>query len=276
MNLFKRKKKEVKEDSKKLYIKFKNGIDPLSKKRLESIDMQIALEASRFKAIGFTLTEYGCANENVIIKRNQLGYYALEIYSLNSKKEFEYYQYALSLVDEYKEEFKKINELYTEKETIMNGLYNAVSDRDELENIAEKLGYGETLERKIYEVESKHPTKEYQMLVKFLRIANVGNKKELNLLLNKCFSILQNYFVKGVRLEPKMLGIKYKDFGETKSYGIFLVDEHLKETRLIYEVFNGEVTKDNYSNYLIDDNPYLDIYMRIISKAIKRISVIEK
>ena len=66
------------------------------------------------------------------------------------------------------------------------------------------------------------------------------------------------------------------DFGETKSYGIFLVDEHLKETKLIYEIFNGEITKMNYSNYLIDDNAYLDIYMRIISKAIKRISVIEK
>ena len=276
MNLFKRKKKEVKEDSKQLYLKFKNGIDPLSKKRLDSIDMSLALEASRFKAIGFTLTEYGCANENVIIKRNQLGYYALETYSLNSKKEYEYYQYGLQLVEEYKNEFNKINELYTEKETIMNGLYNAIADRDELESISKKLGYGEALERKIYEAEPKHPTKEYQTLVKYLRVANAGNKRELNLLLNKCFNELQKYFSKGIRLEPKMIGINYKDFGETKSYGIFLIDDHLKETKLIYEVFNGEVTKQNISHYLIDDNPYLDIYMRIISRAIKRISVIEK
>ena len=276
MNLFKRKTKENRLSEKELYKKFKDGIDPLSKKRLDSIDMSLALEASRFKAIGFTLTEFGCANENVIIKRNQLGYYALEIYSLNSKKEYEYYQFGLNLVDEYKEEFKKINELYTEKETIMNGLYNAVADRNELETISKKLGYGETLERKIYEAEPKHPSKEYQELVKFLRIANVGDKRELNLLLNKCFNILSKYFAKGIRLEPKMIGVKYKDFEETKSYGIFLIDEKLGDTKLIYEIFNGEITKQHYSNYLIDDNPYLDIYMRIITKSIKRISVIVK
>lgn len=275
MNLFK-KKKEVRETKDSLYKKFKEGIDPLSKKRLESIDMSLALEASRFKAIGFTLTEFGCANENVILKRNQLGYYALEIYSLNSKKEFEYYQYGLNLIDEYKDEFKKINELYTEKETIMNGLYNAVADRKDLETISKKLGYGETLERTIYEAEPKHPSKEYGEIVKYLRIASVGNKRELNLLLNKCFNALSKHFVKGVRLEPKMIGIKYKDYEETKSYGVFLIDEKMNETKLIYEIFNGEITKQKYSNYLIDDNPYLDIYMRIISKAIKRISVIEK
>ena len=98
MNLFKR-KTEKRLNEKDLYKKFKEGIDPLSKKRLDSIDMSLALEASRFKAIGFTLTEFGCANENVIIKRNQLGYYALEEYSLNSKKEYEYYQFGLNLVD---------------------------------------------------------------------------------------------------------------------------------------------------------------------------------
>jgi hypothetical protein len=275
VNLFK-KKKEVRETKDSLYKKFKEGIDPLSKKRLESIDMSLALEASRFKAIGFTLTEFGCANENVILKRNQLGYYALEIYSLNSKKEFEYYQYGLNLIDEYKDEFKKINELYTEKETIMNGLYNAVADRKDLETISKKLGYGETLERTIYEAEPKHPSKEYGEIVKYLRIASVGNKRELNLLLNKCFNALSKHFVNGVRLEPKMIGIKYKDYEETKSYGVFLIDEKMNETKLIYEIFNGEITKQKYSNYLIDDNPYLDIYMRIISKAIKRISVIEK
>ena len=275
MNLFKR-KTEKRLNEKDLYKKFKEGIDPLSKKRLDSIDMSLALEASRFKAIGFTLTEFGCANENVIIKRNQLGYYALEEYSLNSKKEYEYYQFGLNLVDEYKDEFKKINELYTEKETIMNGLYNAVADRNELETISKKLGYGETLERKIYEAEPKHPSKEYQELVKFLRIANVGDKRELNLLLNKCFTALNRYFAKGIRLEPKMIGVKYKDYEETKSYGVFLIDEKLGETKLVYEIFNGEITKQKYSNYLIDDNPYLDIYMRIIAKSIKRISVIDK
>ena len=277
MNLFKFKKnKESKISEKDLYKKFKEGIDPLSKKRLDGIDMSLALEASRFKAIGFTLTEFGCANENVIIKRNQLGYYPLEIYSLNSKKEYEYYQFGINLVDEYKDEFKKINELYTEKETIMNGLYNAVADRQELETIANKLGYGEALERKIYESEPKHPSKEYNELVKYLRIANIGNKKELNLLLNKCFNALNKYFAKGIRLEPKMIGVKYKDFEETKSYGVFLIDEKMGETKLIYEIFNGEITKQRYSNYLIDDNPYLDIYMRIIAKSIKRISVIDK
>ena len=145
MNLFKRKKKEEKLDRKQLYLKFKNGIDPLSKKRLDTIDMSLALEASRFKAIGFTLTEFGCANDNVIIKRNQLGYYALETYSLNSKKEYEYYQYGLSLIDEYKDEFKKINELYTEKETIMNGLYNAITDREELENISKQYDFDDVI-----------------------------------------------------------------------------------------------------------------------------------
>ena len=277
MILFGRKKEtKVRENKEALYRKFKEGIDPLSKKRLESIDMSLALEASRFKAIGFTLTEFGCANENVIIKRNQLGYYPLEIYSLNSKKEYEYYQFGINLVDEYKDEFKKINELYTEKETIMNGLYNAVADRNELEAISKKLGYGETLEREIYEAEPKHPSKEYADLVKYLRIASIGNKRELNLLLNKCFNSLQKHFIKGVRLEPKMIGIRYKDIAETKSYGVFLIDEKLGETKLVYEIFNGEITKLNYSNYLIDENPYLDIYMRIISKAIKRISVIDK
>jgi len=276
MNLFRRKNKESKVSEKELYKKFKEGIDPLSKKRLDSIDMSLALEASRFKAIGFTLTEFGCANENVILKRNQLGYYALETYSLNSKKEYEYYQFALNLLDEYKDEFKKINELYTEKETIMNGLYNAIADRSELENISAKLGYGETLERKIYESDPKHPSKEYGEIVKYLRIANIGNRKELNILLNKCFNSLSKYFAKGIRLEPKMLGVKYKNYEETKSYGIFLIDEKLGETKLIYEIFNGEITKQRYSNYLIDDNPYLDIYMRIITKSIKRISVIDK
>ena len=277
MNLFKRKKEtKARENKAALYKKFKEGIDPLSKRRLESIDMSIALEASRFKAIGFTLTEFGCVNDNVIIKRNQLGYYALEIYSLNSKKEYEYYQYGLNLIDEYKNEFKKINELYTEKETIMNGLYNAVADRNELEDISRRLGYGEALEKEIYEAEPKHPSKEYGDIVKYLRIASVGNKRELNLLLNKCFNALQKHFVKGVRLEPKIIGVKYKDYAETRSYGVFLIDEKLNETKLVYEIFNGEITKQNYANYLIDENPYLDIYMRIISKAIKRISVIEK
>ena len=158
----------------------------------------------------------------------------------------------------------------------MNGLYNAVADRKELEDIANKLGYGETLERKIYETEPKHPSTEYGELVKYLRIANVGNKKELNLLLNKCFTALNRYFAKGIRLEPKMIGVKYKDYEETKSYGVFLIDEKLGETKLVYEIFNGEITKQKYSNYLIDDNPYLDIYMRIIAKSIKRISVIDK
>ena len=279
MGLFKRKEKlekKKRESQISLYNKFKAGIDPLSKKRLESIDMSLALEASRFKAIGFTLTEFGCANENVILKRNQLGYYALEIYSLNSKKEFEYYQYGLNLIEEYKDEFKKINELYTEKETIMNGLYNAVADRKELETISKELGYGEVLERQIYEADPKHPSKEYVQLVKFLKIASVGDKRALNLLLNKCFNELQKHFVKGVRLEPKMIGVRYKDFAETKSYGVFLIDDKMSETKLVYEIFNGEITKQNYSKYLIDENPYLDIYMRIISKAIKRIFVIEK
>ena len=87
---------------------------------------------------------------------------------------------------------------------------------------------------------------------------------------------MNKYFAKGIRLEPKMIGVKYKDYEETKSYGVFLIDEKLGETKLVYEIFNGEITKQKYSNYLIDDNPYLDIYMRIIAKAIKRISVIDK
>lgn len=252
------------------YELFLKSIDDLSVARLKSIDIIFNVLKHQFADQGFELTELECVSPTVKIKRNQFGFYVDETRSLNSKEEYKNYEYGKKFFKKHEDEFKRLNQLLTEKEIIMRGCYKIKNETEEsLYKLAKSLGYCTIRDALLYEMEPKHPSDEYKRLLTLLELCDSNKVHDFRPIINQALDMLRKYFKKDITLEIKRLKDKY-DMTFDNSYGILLIDKKLGEMNMLYYFDGIKITKISYEKYLDEDNPYLEIYMRIILKCLKR------
>lgn len=267
LDLLKNRKSTEETDSYELFL---SCIDELSQQRLRAIDMAVDIIRAEFLEEGFTLTETECYSPVVRLKRNQYGFYVDETKSLNSKEEYRNYLYGKEFLNNNKEIFKRLNQLLMEKEIIMRGSYNIVKGKtDELNELVKSLGYGVIRDRVIFEELPDHPSDEHIQLEILLDLANSDDVKSYNKIVEKAMKRLTECFSDDVSLEIKRLDDTYdRDFDHT--FGILLVDKVLGDVSMLYYSDGITVRKSTYDKYLKVENPYLDIYMRIILKCLQK------
>ena len=268
LDLFKNKQNV--EQTTDLYELFLSHIDELSQKRLRALDMALDVIKHQFAEEGFILTEVDCVSPLITLKRNQYGFYVDETKSLNSKEEFKNYLFGKEFLEKNKDVFRRVNQLILEKEIIMRGSYNIVNGKSEdVNNIALALGYCSVRDKEIFEEEPVHPTEEYVQLQILLDLVNNGNLKSFDKVINKAMNKLTQYFSEDVTLEIKRLDDKFdRDIDHT--FGVMLVDKVLGETFMLYYSDGIRVKKATYDKYLVVDNPYVDIYLRIILRCLQK------
>jgi hypothetical protein len=80
---------------------------------------------------------------------------------------------------------------------------------------------------------------------------------------------IQDCFNEFCSIEIKRLSDTY-DVDYDHTYGIMLVDQNLGERFMIYYSDGVGVRKSSFEKYLVNNNPYLIIYMRIILKCLQK------
>ena len=252
------------------YELFLSKIDELSCHRLKAIDMSLDVIRVDLLEDGFTLGEIECVSPLVTLKRNQFGFYVDETKSLNSKDDYRNYLYGVEYLEKNKELFKRIDQLLIDKEFIMRGSYKINSGSEkELSELAHNLGYGVIRDRQIYEEEPVHPSDEHVQLEILLDLVNNPEVKKIDTIINKCMKKIQDCFNEFCSIEIKRLSDTY-DVDYDHTYGIMLVDQNLGERFMIYYSDGVGVRKSSFEKYLVNNNPYLIIYMRIILKCLQK------
>ena len=252
------------------YDLFLSMIDELSATRLRAIDMAVDIIKHNFLEEGFVLSETDCVSPLIRLGRNQFGFYVDETKSLNSKEEYKNYLYGLQFLESNKDTFKRLDQLLIEKEIIMRGSYNVRrGSEEEVSNLAISLGYGIARDKAIYEDNPIHPGDEYVQLQILLDLVNNENVKSFDKIIEKALKRVQSCLTDNVTLEIKRIDDKYdRDFDHT--YGIMLVDNVLGEVSMLYYSDGVSVRMATIDKYLVEDNPYLLIYMRIILKCLQK------
>ena len=108
------------------YDTFLKYVDDLTRERLKSIDMALGVQRNKLLEQGYMLSELECVSNNVVLKRNQNGFYVVEENALNSKNEYQAYLEGLEFLKKNKDTFKLIHTYLLEKEIIMEGSYKAI------------------------------------------------------------------------------------------------------------------------------------------------------
>lgn len=255
---------------KNTYDEFLMGIDNLSSLRLRNIDTSVGLMRTKLSEEGFQLTETTCNSKTVTMKRNQLGWYVLETSALNSKDEYDCYEYGINFLKEHQDEFERIHQLLCEKECIMRGYFNPkVGTKEELTQMAIELGYGMVRDDELFEDSPVHPSRQYQNATALLQIVTENKISNMNdVVIEECLEIIRHYFTSDVKLEIKHLEDKFDmDFDEY--YGVLVIDDNIGDIHLLYGTDNLTVKKDTFEKYLKEPFPYLEVYLRIIVKGIK-------
>lgn len=252
------------------YQLFLDSIDDLSVARLKAIDTVFNVLKHRFADEGFLLTEVSCVSATVRIKRNQFGFYVDETKSLNSKDEYSNYMFGKKFLEGHADDFKRLNQLLVEKEIIMRGSYKIKEGtEEELYHLAKSLGYGVVRDGLLFESEPTHPSEEYIKIQVLLDLCNSNKVHDYKPIMEQALDMLRRYFKKDITLGIKRIDDKY-DMSFDNTYGILLIDKKLGEMSMLYFFDGLKVLKVSYDKYIDEFNPYLEIYMRIILKCLKK------
>lgn len=252
---------------KKDYATFLDSVDELTKTRLNSIDISLAVQQEHFKSFGVTLTETECFNDIIDIKRNQNGYYADESKSLDSNEEYENYQASLEFYNEHIEELEIIHELISDKEEILLGCYVLKKgNEEEIESLVNDLGYGLTRKKVIYEADPVHPSEEYKHLLELMGLSN-NNKKNLEVL-DEVMDHIRSLYTNEVEIKIKKIEDKY-DFDLDNSYGIILLNSTNGDKQMLYAVSGFDIIKNTCDKYLVKNSKYLNVYLKLATSIIK-------
>lgn len=253
----------------KTYEKFLTSIDSLSEARLRGIDLSFNVLKSRFKEKGFVLTEVDCTSPSISIIRNSEGFYVDESRALFSDEEFNAYQYGIQFYQKNKDDFERMHNLLCEKELIMDGYYNIRNKRVDVANlrdIRDSLGYGDLRKQILYDEEPHHPTREFNKLVLLLEKAK--NDKNYDKQIDDILKMIRPYFKNNYKVSVKNIEDKFgADFDD--SFGVIINNTDTGDIKMLYEVDGFDVRRDEYDKYLKKKCPYLEIYLRIISKCLK-------
>lgn len=270
--LFKSKKNLLNDDVEivtevKNYATLLESVDELTRTRLNSIDMSLTIQKEQFKSFGVDLTEIDCSNEVVYLKRNQNGYYADESKSLNSNEDYDNYMISLEFYEDHKDDLEIVHNLITDKEEILLGCYIVKEGTEaEIEELINDLGYGLTRKKEIYEANPEHPSKEYNHLLELMELSK--NSKKLDDLLEEILNHIKTLFNDEVEIRIKKIEDKY-DIDLDDSYGIILLNPINGDKHMLYAVSAFDVYKDLNSQYLIKNDKYLEIYLKLASSIIK-------
>lgn len=252
---------------KKDYATFLDSVDELTRTRLNSIDISLAVQQEHFKNFGVTLTETTCFNDIIDIKRNQNGYYADESKSLNSNEEYENYQASLEFFNEHVEELEIVHELVSDKEEILLGCYVLKKGNEEdIELLINDLGYGLARKKIIYEADPIHPSEEYKHLLELMELSK--NNKKAQDVLNQILNHIRTLYNNEVEIKIKTIDDKY-DFDLDNSYGIILLNSTNGDKQMLYAVSGFDIIKNPCDKYLIKNSKYLDVYLKLATSIIK-------
>lgn len=250
-----------------LYQIFLDKIDDLSRIRLESIDMSLSIYKMKFTNLGCVLTETSCYNKKIKLKRNQLGFYADETVSLKNDEAFEDYNKSQKFLEEYDGDFKIINNLLKDKESILSGYYNtSIQYETDLEIIVKLLGYGSIREEELYESNPIHPSEEYKYIISL--IERCKDEKNYAVIKEEVLNYLQNIFKDRYELKIKTKKEKY-GYDFDPEYGVLIIDKEIGDMHMLYGVTDYNTFKDNYKKYDFINPDYLEMYLKIIVKCIK-------
>lgn len=255
------------ESSYDLFLKY---VDDLTRERLNSIEMALGIHKEELLEQGFMLSELECVSRDIVLKRNQNGFYVDERNALNSKSEYQAYLDGIEFLKKNKERFKLIHNYLLEKEIIMEGSYKAVKcDALKLDKLAKSLGYGIARDRLLFEEEPVHPSEEFKETKFLLDLCNNEDVSNYRGIINKALKKITDHFSEDVTLTIKKLDDTYNtDFDNT--YGIMMIDKNFGEMSMLYYSDGLSVSKATYEKYLVSNSPYLEIYMRIIVKCLKK------
>lgn len=252
------------------YDTFLKYVDDLTRERLKSIDMVLGVYRSKLLEEGFILSELECVSNNIILKRNQNGFYVCEEQALNSKREYQAYLDGVEFLKKNKDTFKLIHNYLLEKEIIMEGSYKAVKcDPIKLDKMAKSLGYGIARDRVLFEEEPDHPSEEFKETKFLLDLCNNRDIVDYRGIINKALKYIARHFNDDVSLSVKRITDTYDgDFDNT--FGIMMIDKNYGEMSMLYYSDGLSINKATYEKYLIKKSPYIEIYMRIIVKCLKK------
>lgn len=250
-----------------LYQIFLSKIDDLSRFRLESIDTTLSVYKIKFTNLGFILNDTSCYNKKIVLKRNQIGFYADETTSFKNETAFENYNSSVKFLDEHKEEFTIINNLLKDKEAILNGYYYTDRENEtDLDIIVKVLGYGSIREDALYEENPIHPSEEYKKIISLIEKSK--DKKNYQYVLSETLNLLNKIFKGHYEFKIKLKNDKYgHDFDS--EYGVLIIDKEKDEMRMLYGIENNLVFKEDISKYSGFTN-YLDIYLKLLIKCIDK------
>lgn len=252
------------------YDLFLKCVDDLTRERLNSIEMVLGIHKEELLQQGFMLSELECVSKDIVLKRNQNGFYVDERNALNSKSEYQAYLNGEEFLNKNKERFKLIHNYLLEKEIIMEGSYKAVKcDAMKLDKLAKSMGYGIARDRMLFEEEPTHPSEEFKETKFLLDLCNNDDVVDYRGIINKALKFIEYHFSDEVSLSIKRIDDTYDaDFDNT--YGIMMIDKNFGEMSMLYYSDGLSVSKATYEKYIISDSPYLEIYMRIILKCLKK------
>lgn len=254
-------KSNKKSDNEKIYEYFLNHIDTVSAIRLRGLDMSFQLSQIKYEEKGITLTEMGIYSPKLNIKRSSDGFYADETTSLLSNKNYKIYQNSLAFVKKNEEYLATIHKTLLEKEIIMDGYYiENKTERSILEEISTVLGYNNIREKELKENDGIHPSIEYKRVVSLLNEVNTAGCDNDDIIF-EVLSKLESFFKKDVKIKLKYIS------DEEDSFGVMIESDGIE--RMVYEVTSLDIIKSDCSPYLESKCDYLEIYFRILSKAIK-------
>lgn len=252
------------------YDTFLKYVDDLTRERLKSIDMALGVQRNKLLEQGYMLSELECVSNNVVLKRNQNGFYVVEENALNSKNEYQAYLEGLEFLKKNKDTFKLIHTYLLEKEIIMEGSYKAIKcDPIKLDKLAKSLGYGIARDRMLFEEEPVHPSEEFKETKFLLDLCNNEDVVDYRGIINKALKFITSHFSEDVSLSIKRIDDIYDtDFDNT--FGIMMIDKKFGEMSMLYYSDGLSINKATYEKYVIRTSPYLEIYMRIIVKCLKK------
>lgn len=264
----KAKKKYI--NKQKYYNKFLKNIDNASEAMLRKLDLQLLEYQNFLKDYGWELSETECVFPTIKIKRNQMGFYVDWRDSLTSKDCYEFYLNGLKFLDEHRTLFNKIDEIISAKEKIMMGEFNEKGlSYEKLLQLASNIGYGEIRRKAIIEENPVQPPKEYEDVLTLLNIVNSDDPLIMISLMDKILSIL-NARVKDnyeVRLKEEK-DIYDMDFDPYR--GILIVEKNQGDISMLYGTDGIDIYKKDFEKYLIYDDPFFLIYLRILIKALDK------
>lgn len=251
------------------YDDFLMNVDDKSQMRLRELDAEIEAYKSELAKEGFEFDEFSCVTQDIKILRNQFGFYVDESRSLDSKDEYAFYQCGLEFYHEFSRKFNNLHRILREKEYIMNGNYLCKKRlRPDMDRFSVSLGYGTDRQKRIYEESPEHPSMEYQRLVIMLDVISDGDSEKKNDIIERCMVKLREYLKPIYDIEVKRVKDKYgRDFDN--SCGVLIIDKSLGEMEMAYEFDGLNIHKKPYDKYFLQNKPYIDIYLRIITYCLK-------